>query len=80
MQGDTSGSATGDIAIAVLRRKGDIGVPVYVWIDLGSGPSWVDFATLTAPQFSAWVDSRTAFAAQQTTKTVGVTLSRDNTW
>lgn len=78
-------SATGDIAIAIQRRKGDISVPVYVWIDLGSGPAWVDFLSLTGTQFSAWVDQRCAGIDVDPTqpnqpKTPGFTLSRTNNW
>lgn len=48
--------ATGDIAIAVLRRNGSINVPVYLWL----GGAWIDFQALTAGQFSTYVDARLA--------------------
>lgn len=89
---EINNSASGDIAIAIQRRKGDIGVPVYIWIDLGSGPVWVDFLTLTGPQFSAWVDARCAANFNYPlspspadppgtqTKVVNLTISRTNDW
>lgn len=48
--------ASGDIAIAIQRRNGQITVPVYLWL----GGVWVDFQTLTAAQFSTYVDARLA--------------------
>lgn len=48
--------ASGDISIAILRRNGSIGVPVYLWL----GGAWVDFQALTAAQFSTYVDNRLA--------------------
>jgi hypothetical protein len=68
--------ATGDIAVAVLRRQGTIAVPVFVW----DGAAWIDFATMTGPQFSAWVDARCAGAAQIGGKVPNVTISRTNDW
>ena len=48
--------ATGDIAVAILRRNGSIAVPVYLWL----GGAWVDFQSLTGAQFSTYVDARLA--------------------
>lgn len=48
--------ASGDIAVVIQRRKGDIPVPIYLWL----GGAWVDVLTLTAPQFSTYVDARLA--------------------
>jgi hypothetical protein len=71
------GDATGDIAIAILRRKGDIAVPVYLW----TGGQWVDFAVIPAAQFSAWVDLRpTLFPSGDFSKTDNLTISRTNDW
>lgn len=77
---ESSPGASGDIALAILRRQGAIGVPVYLWTSAG----WVDFAALTPVQFSAWVDLRPTlyppgdFSA--TPKTESLTISRTNNW
>lgn len=85
MAGKVDEGASGDIALAILRRNGSIGVPVYLWT-LGG---WVDFLTLTGPQFSAWVDVRCAgvgnssfadAAAGSLLKVPNFTISRTNDW
>lgn len=77
-------SAPGLVAIGVLRRNSSIATPVYVWIDLGTGAAWVDFATLTAAQFSAWVDAVTGRTGDPSQppwpKQLNLTVSRTNDW
>ncbi len=75
------GSATGDVAIVVLRRQGLISVPVYLWTASG----WVDVSTLTVAQFSAWVDLRCQGGGGDPVlpvgpKVVNLTISRYNDW
>lgn len=71
-------NATGDIAIAILRRKGDITVPVYVWL----GGQWVDLASLTAQQFSAWVTNRLTYSmrAEDVPPIDNLTINRTPSW
>lgn len=48
--------ASGDITICIMRRNGTVGIPIWLWL----GGVWVDVATLTAAQFSAYVNARLA--------------------
>ena len=71
-------NATGDIAIAILRRKGDITVPVYLWL----GGQWVDLATLTAQQFGVWVTNRLSYSAlaEDIPPIENLTINRTPSW
>ena len=71
-------NATGDIAVAIQRRKGDIAVPVYLWL----GGQWVDIASLTGQQFSAWVTNRLSYvtAAEDIPPIDNLTINRTPTW
>lgn len=73
--------ATGDIAVVIQRRKGDIAVPIWLWL---SG-AWVDVASLTAQQFNTYVTARldsltdpqaTLDASGNLVKVDGLTIAR----
>jgi hypothetical protein len=70
--------ATGNIAVVIQRRKGDITVPIYLWL----GGQWVDVATLTAQQFNSWVNNRLAYTAAwtDTPPIDNLTISRTPSW
>lgn len=70
--------ATGNIAVAILRRNGSIASPVYLWL----GGQWVDFATLTAQQFGAWVTNRLSYTvqAEDVPPIDNLTINRTRTW